>query len=476
MQPPIFSITKNTFMRHVTFIAFAACMQACMFSFSAIGQVPSGKDIPLLTVEGGSLQGVPSETGGVAVYRGIPYAAPPVGDLRWQEPQPVIPWQGIRTASTWGNPCVQPDHNPGEFYQKEFFADGDPMRSEDCLYLNVWTPSPGQAEAKLPVAMWIHGGAYRAGWGHEPEMDGEAWAKRGVILVTINYRLGIYGFFMHPLLSAESEHGVSGNYGILDQIAALKWIHNNIAAFGGDPDNITVFGQSAGAGSVQQLVMSPLSKGLIDRAIIQSGGGLRGTGSDKIQSAEFEAAGKAMMDKAGATTLKQMRAMDWKAVINASDAYTRDTKKAAAQRPVTDGYVNSTDFTAAVLANKIADIPYMIGYVTKDGANSGQSVAAFCDERNKQSKQPVYSYHFSRVMPGDEAGAFHSAELWYIFGTLARAWRPFVTADYALGEKMLDYWTNFAKYGNPNGSSGNADWPAYTPQNKKFKTLDIDRP
>ena len=216
---------------------------------------------PVLTIEGGQIQGIQTQTEGVVVYKGIPYAAPPAGSLRWREPQPVLSWEGVLTADKFGAAAIQNDQTPGSFYHKEFFAAGDPERSEDCLFLNIWTPAAGKPEKKLPVAMWIHGGEYAQGFSHEIEFDGEEWAKRGVILVTINYRLGIYGFLAHPLLSAESPHHVSGNYGIFDQLAAIRWIKKNISRFGGDPDNLTVFGQSAGAGSVQALVASPLSDG-----------------------------------------------------------------------------------------------------------------------------------------------------------------------------------------------------------------------
>ena len=208
---------------------------------------------PVLSIDGGQIQGVPTETPGVTVYRGIPFAAPPVGELRWKEPQPVVPWEGVKVADTWGHPAWQAAHTQGG-YTPEFFFDGDPAFSEDCLYLNVWTPAAGKTDAKLPVTLWIHGGGYSAGWGFEPEMDGEEWARHGGVLVTFNYRLGILGFLAHPALSAESEHSVSGNYGMLDQIAALKWVKANIAQFGGDPDHITLMGQSAGAMSVQTLV------------------------------------------------------------------------------------------------------------------------------------------------------------------------------------------------------------------------------
>lgn len=251
---------------------------------------------PVLTIEGGKVQGVLTETPGVTVYRGIPFAAPPVGELRWKEPQPVLPWEGVKRADTWGHPSWQARHTGGG-YTPEFFFDGDPEFSEDCLYLNVWTPAAGKPDAKLPVTLWIHGGGYTAGWGFEPEMDGEEWAAHGGVLVTFNYRLGILGFLAHPALSAESEHGVSGNYGMLDQIAALKWVKRNIASFGGDPDHITLMGQSAGAMSVQTLVTSPLSKDLVAGAIIQSGGGITNAPAlGGTPLAESEVAGKALMD------------------------------------------------------------------------------------------------------------------------------------------------------------------------------------
>src|SRR5574344_993017 len=210
---------------------------------------------PVLTIEGGQVQGVPAEKAGVIVYRGIPYAAPPIKDLRWKAPQSVIPWKGIKIADKFGHPGYQSVHYPGGYTTEWGYGDEAPY-SEDCLYRNVWTKAAGQVGKKLPVALWIHGGGYREGWGSEPEFDGQEWAAKDVVLVSFNYRLGVFGFLTHPELSAESPEHVSGNYGILDQIAALKWVKNNIAQFGGDPDNVTIFGQSAGAGSVKTLCAS----------------------------------------------------------------------------------------------------------------------------------------------------------------------------------------------------------------------------
>src|SRR5664279_3301851 len=243
--------------------------------FASLALASCSDSNPVLTIEGGKVIGVQTPTKGIIAYKGIPFAAPPVGNLRWKEPQPVVPWEGVKKADTYGAAAEQITWDPQSFYDREWRASGSVPFSEDCLYLNVWTPAAGKTDQKLPVAMWIHGGGYREGFAFEPEMDGgEDWASRGVILVSVTYRLGVLGFFTHPLLSAESVHHVSGNYGLFDQVAALKWIKNNIAQFGGDPNNITIFGQSAGAGSVKTLCESPLAKNLFKKAIIMSGGGL----------------------------------------------------------------------------------------------------------------------------------------------------------------------------------------------------------
>ena len=217
-----------------------------------IGCTAPEAEAPVLKIDGGLIKGVVAENPGVYVYKGIPYAAPPIGDLRWKEPQPVIAWDSIRICDRFGHPGYQAVHYPG-FYASEWGYGDESPYSEDCLYLNVYTKAPGDVNKKLPVALWIHGGGYREGWGTEPEFDGQEWASKDVVLVTINYRLGIFGFMPYPELSEESPNHVSGNYGILDQIQSLKWIKQNIAQFGGDPENVTIFGQSAGGGSVRTL-------------------------------------------------------------------------------------------------------------------------------------------------------------------------------------------------------------------------------
>jgi len=418
----------------------------------------SNKVIDTVKVEGGMIQGVPSENPEVTVFKGIPYAAPPVGDLRWALPQPVIPWEGVKVADTFGAPAVQPGRQEGSFYYKEFQPEPLPPTSEDCLFLNVWAPAKtvGHPEAKLPVAMWIHGGAYANGCGDDVAFDGDAWAARGVILVTINYRLGMLGFFSHPELSAENGFGGSGNQGIYDQLAAIKWIYNNIDSFGGDPEKITIMGQSAGAGSVKTLVSSPLTKGLVSKAIIQSGGGLGNFlsgGSSQTSPSSYDERGKKAMDDAGFDTLEKMRkaSLDELSAVRTGMGGTHP-----------DGSLVTMSFDEAANEGKLLDIPYMIGSNGDDMGDMRQSINAFCALRSSQSAQPVYHYYFDRKLPGDDAGAFHSAELWYMFHTLGRSWRPMTEHDYALSDKMMDYWTNFAKYGNPNGDGVDGPWKNYT--------------
>ena len=223
------------------------------------------------TVENGKIKGIPCGWPSITVFYGIPYAAPPVGDLRWKAPQPAVGWEGVRDCARASAKCWQLGVGKGSFFEHEFYPYEEEM-DEDCLYLNVWTPAQS-TEERLPVIFWIHGGGFMTGYGHSAHFDGEHFARQGVILVTINYRLNIFGWMVHPELDAESPEGVSGNYGLLDQIAALKWVSRNIRAFGGDPDNITIAGQSAGAACVQSLICSPLAKGLYAKAIMQSGGG-----------------------------------------------------------------------------------------------------------------------------------------------------------------------------------------------------------
>ena len=457
---------------------FVAACAAVALAFMA-GCKPA--DVPVLSVEGGQIQGV-SPQKGVYVYKGIPFAAPPVGDLRWKEPQPVVAWEGVRAADTFGPGAWQAPHDSSNPWTSEFYQQ-DPEFSEDCLYLNVWTPAPGKPEKGLPVAMWIHGGGYTGGWGYEPEFDGKVWAQKGVVLVTINYRLGIFGFLNHPLLAEESPHGVSGNYGILDQIAALKWIHNNIAAFGGDPENITILGQSAGAGSVKTLVSSPLTEGLIKKAIIQSGGGVnvRPAGSAPATAPAVSpmvlqgAAWKQVFDWAGYDTLEKMRAASTEEVFGLAGRYAAETGERVrlGTSPVVDGYVSVESFDAAALEGRIKDIPYMIGYTKDDMGTPEEGIRRFCELRNAAGT-PVFAYQFAHELPDDEAGshdmkgAFHSSELWFMFKSLDRSDRPFTQADWDLAEHVVGCWTNFAKTGEPG-----LGWTAYSADAPDFMVFDL---
>jgi len=428
---------------------------------------------PVLTIKGGQVKGVETPTKGIIAYKGIPFAAPPVGKLRWREPQPVVPWKGVKTADKYGAAAMQITWDPQSFYGKEWRASGSVPFNEDCLYLNIWTPAAGDKNKKLPVAIWIHGGGYREGFAFEPEMDGgEDWASRGVIFVSVTYRLGVIGFFSHPLLSAESPHGVSGNYGLMDQAAALKWIYDNIEQFGGDPKNITIFGQSAGAGSVQSLCASPISKSLVSKAISMSGGGLSNARPGiPLDSAQL--ANKKMMDYFGKTTLDDMRALSFDELIQVSQKYTEATKTRVAWSPVIDNYFLKKTFTDAAMAKEIPDIPYMFGFTANDLGDMTKPISDFAALRATQSTKPAYAYLFQRQLPGDSSGAFHSSDLWYIFHSIRHSWRPFTAGDEELSKLMVDYWTNFAKFGNPNGKAGDV-WKPYTTQNPQFLVLDAD--
>lgn len=431
-----------------------------------------GSKNPVLKIEGGKIQGIHTETPGVYIYKGIPYAAPPVGDLRWKPPQPVIPWEGVKVADTYGLAAIQPPRQPGSFYYIEFFTDDGHQTSEDCLYLNICTPEPGKTDAGLPVAIYIHGGAFASGYCYEKQfLGGEEWAKHGVILVTINYRLNIFGFLAHPDLSSESPNGVSGNYGLLDQIAALKWIKNNIQQFGGDPNNITTIGQSSGAMSVQSLVTSPLSKDLMQKAILQSGGGV----SDRSmlggsQLAVAEKAGKDLMEFGGNKTLEAMRTVSAEDILDLMNRYRKE-KRMGMMSPVVDGYVLTNNFSEAARTDKIADITYIIGFNTDDMGGLKSGLGQFCKLREENGGK-AYAYEFARALPGDTAGAFHSAELWYVFNTLSNCWRPFTEGDYALSDYMVDAWTNFVKYGDPNGKDKEV-WRPYTEENQQFMVFKL---
>ena len=448
------------------------------------------KECPVLKVDGGLVQGVTADIPDVYVYRGIPYAAPPIGDLRWKEPQPPVPWEGVRLCDKFGHPGYQSVHYPGGYTTEWGYGDEAPY-SEDCLYLNVWTKAPGETDRKLPVAFWIHGGGYREGWGSEPEFDGQEWAAKDVVLVSFNYRLGVFGFLAHPELSAESPHGVSGNYGILDQIQALKWVRDNIAQFGGDPDNVMIFGQSAGGGSVRTLCESPLTVGLFNKAIIMSAGGLNRdlsaptNGRVTTTLAEGEARSKAVLDWAGLTDLKKMRAASTetlyalstiKSMVEGEDLSDRFAffNRGIIGMPIVDGYVCMRSFDEAAMLDKLPHVPYMIGYTLNDMGNMSEGITDFCLNREEVG-DVAYAYEFARPLPDDGSqanvlkGAFHSSDLWFIFKSLKHCWRPWTQGDWDLSEKMLTAWSNFAKTGNPG-----IGWEPCTKEHPDFMVFKLD--
>jgi len=453
---------------------------------------------PVLSIEGGQVQGVLADDHpDVYVYRGIPYAAPPIKDLRWKAPQPVVAWKGVKICDTFGHPSYQAIQYPGGYFTEWGYGKEAPY-SEDCLYLNVWTKAPGQASKKLPVALWIHGGGYREGWGSEPEFDGQEWGAKDVVLVSINYRLGIFGFLAHPLLSAESPHGVSGNYGILDQIEALKWIKKNISQFGGDPNNVTIFGQSAGGGSVRTLCESPLARGLFHKAVIMSANGLSipnpngggfggmmgrmGGGSLK----DVEATAKKVMDWAGLTDLQRMRQASTETIFALPTIYGQASGERAwmSFMPMIDGYVSVKSFDDATREGTLADVPYMIGYTLNDMGDMSAGIVEFCKVRESKGGK-AWAYEFARPLPDDGShpevtqrlrGAFHSSDLWFVFKSLKHCWRPWTKGDWDLSEKMLTAWTNFAKYSDPNGAKAGVWAPCTekTPHFMVFKLNDKD--
>ncbi|GHV70059.1 carboxylic ester hydrolase [Spirochaetia bacterium] len=423
-----------------------------------------------VTVRYGKLRGV--QKIGYSVFRGVPYARPPVGALRWKKPEPPESWQGIREAKTFASRPIEEGSPPGSFYHKEFFADEDflPPTSEDCLYLNIWTPAEN-TEAALPTAFWIHGGAFINGFASEMEFDGAAFARQGVILVTVGHRLGALGYLSHPWLSEEGG-GASGNYGLYDLAAALDWVRENISSFGGDPEKITVFGQSAGAVSVQALVSSPLTRGKISGAIIQSGGGYRAGIGRSRPLRESEDVGLGFAEKCGAKSLEEWRRMDSAKILSLQMALFNDMMSRPPDKggglpfgPCIDGKLLEDD--ADLLLEKGAHHPisYMIGCCANDIGMSSHAAAGekpplynaavnFSLLNEKLDRDPAYVYYFTHRLLGDDAGAFHSAELWYIFGTLDRSWRPKIQGDYDFSERMVSYWCNFVKHKNPNGQTG----------------------
>lgn len=462
--------------------------------------------IAAVRVEGGMVQGITEN--GITIYKGIPFAAPPVGELRWKSPQPVIPWKNTLVADKFGPSC------PQEPFPSNSSMDNDvgPM-SEDCLYLNIWTPAKSSDE-KLPVMVWIHGGGFAIGSSSIKSYDGKNFAKKGVILVSIAYRLGVLGFLSHPELSAENKQGISGNYGLLDQIAGLKWVQNNISAFGGDPKNITIFGESAGGISVSMLCASPLAKGLFQRAISESGGSfgpvndIRGDGVQTLKGAEKQ--GINFAKKMGAKSIADMRKMS-------PDKFLKDPEASSMGGfwPICDGSVIVDDQYKLYSAGKYNDVDVIIGTNSNEG---GMFVSGFDVKKHKDSlkktfgplakkalkvypatddliarqsarnifrdkifawpswawaklqkktgKSNVYVYYFDQPQPPRKTGkslknAGHADDINYVFGHVDNNFNFQYTAeDKKLSSLMMNYWVNFAKTGNPN-QKDLPEWPQF---------------
>ncbi len=459
------------------------------------------------------------ERNAVRVYKGIPFAAPPVGDLRWKPPQPVATWTDVRRCMQFGPICPQKPYPAGSIYVQP----AQPQ-SEDCLFLNVWTAAKA-ADEKRPVMVWIHGGALTRGSGSLEVYDGTRLAERGAVLVTINYRLGPLGFLSHPLLSAESSHGSSGNYGILDQIAALQWVQRNIAAFGGDPKNVTIFGESAGSRSVCSLVATPLAQGLFQRAIGQSGGCF-----GPMQYLKEPRNGFVPAEKLGENHLAKelgsdsaddvLAAMRAKSPEEVLDAAARDPAQART-RGIVDGWVFPDEIYNLYADGKQNAVPVLVGSNADEGTSligaAGPTTAAavielvkkkygaaadeffeiypvisdaharaaylqsFRDEwftwemrtwarMMNRAKQPAYVYFFSHEPPRpgiEQLGAYHAAEIAYVFDNLAKLPWESPEKDKTLAEAMASAWVRFASTGDPNGDAL-PKWEVYDAETEPY--------
>jgi para-nitrobenzyl esterase len=454
-------------------------------------------------IDTGLITGTSTGTEEVRVFKGIPYAAPPVGDLRWRAPQPAAKWDGVLKADQFGPVCMQGAR-----------GGSSPAPSEDCLSVNVWTAAKSASE-KRPVIVWTYGGGFTGGSGAEPRYDGEALAKKGVVFVTYNYRLGVFGFFAHPELTKESGHNASGNYGMMDMAAVLHWVQRNISAFGGDPTKVTIDGESAGAFLVSAMVGSPEGKGLFKRAIAQSGAWMGTSISHMTTREQAEAAGVKVAQALGASSIADLRAK------TADDLF-----KNARTQPgvIVDGWYIPEDLSITFAKGKENDVDILVGsnrdegtFFTRPGAGStaaqfndrakqrfgnlaggyaklypsstdaeaaaaqlatqrdefGWHMRTWAQLQEKRGKDKAYLYYFTRVPPSPEGrpsrGATHTAELAYMFNNLLPG-TPWTEVDRKLADTMSSYWANFAATGNPNGK-GLPEWPAYSPKAEQAMVL-----
>jgi len=477
----------------------ALCALGVFLLVLGSAQAAGAQDLTIKIAQG-KLQGKSINGGRVHAFLGIPYAAPPVGELRWRPPEPAARWRGTRNATRYGARCMQ-----GHPYSDMIFQDSGP--SEDCLYLNVFAPAGANSKSKLPVMFWIHGGGFLAGSASEPRHNGDFLPTKGLVLVTINYRLGVFGFLATPPLAAE-QSGAAGNYGLLDMVAALQWVHANIAAFGGDPANVTIFGESAGSESVSILMAAQPARGLFARAIGESGGGLDVGGPAKPSFHEVERRDQAWVNSLG-MDLKHLRELPADVILS-----TATRPDAPHFRPVVDGRLLTEPVAVTYAQGKQAHVPLLAGWNRDEQSGLGNGMTAekwrafaqlkypehvaevlqvypanndaqavrsaidydsdtfiafgtwrWVDAQTKTGDAPVYRYHFelpappSKFHPGWRT--FHSDDIEYVFGTLdtrpEAEWRP---EDRELSNQMMDYWTNFARRGNPN-AAGLPEWPCF---------------
>jgi para-nitrobenzyl esterase len=461
----------------------------------------SGADPLKIKTQQGKIHGKLINDGKVRAFLGLPYAAPPVGELRWKAPEPHAPWEGARDATNYGAHCAQ-----NHVFDDMIFQDSG--QSENCLYLNVYAPADASSKSKLPVRFWIHGGGYSGGSGDEPRHNGDFLPLKGIVLVTINYRLGVFGFLATEDLAREAG-GSAGNYGLMDMVQALEWVKGNIVQFGGDPGNVTIFGESAGSSAVSTLMAAQPARGLFQKAIGESGGAMDVGARGSAEQTEREKQEQAWVESLGAINLAALRAMSTDAVLAAAAA------KGAPHFPVVvDGRLLTEPIAATYAAGRQAHVPLLAGWNRDEfffpamgmttekwkaealklfgdhseeflqlyqGTTDEQAVRSAIDYNSdmfiafstwkwiqaqvKTGDAPVYRYHVELAAPPSKfhpgSYAFHSDDIEYVFGTLdtrpGAVWRP---EDRRLSEEMMDYWTNFAKNGDPNGA-GLPEWPRF---------------
>ena len=466
----------------------------------------------------GVIEGIPCGDPRVTVFWGVPFAKPPVGELRWLAPEPLEPWEGVYHADR--KPPIAMQLQPGEewtdFYTKELNPTAYEYEvSEDCLYMNIWSPAKSEKD-NLPVFFYIHGGGFTAGYPFEVEFDGERVARNDVIFITVGYRLNAFGFFSHP----ELREKCLGNQGLLDQLAALKWVKENISAFGGDPSRITICGQSAGGMSVSSILNSPLSEGLVSGGIMMSGGGLRpekGGVGPWLSLDDAEKYGQELLKCIGVESLDQARDIPASIILKTALGRWPDGKNGPLRwRPAIDGYFFKEELRDAILSGRNLGVPIMIGCCRDENRPRGffggsETIESFkkriheeygekadeflslCDlsseesfkdfrnnelglamgytgamayaRKNAELGRKAWTFVFDHDIPGDDAGSFHGSDMWFVFDSVGHSWRPFTGKHYDLARQVSSYWCNFVKTGNPNGSDRNGEvlpeWKAF---------------